>query len=105
MPTFEVQERFRRDYLRLRPEQRAQFRDALREFVRVLRESERTSRPGIPRFPQRLGVKPMVNRRSVPESAWAPDGRSTWEYGASPRDGMWHVVWRRIGTHAIYEDP
>ncbi|TDQ53002.1 hypothetical protein [Actinorugispora endophytica] len=33
---------------------------------------------------------------------WAPDGRATWEYGDEQRSGTPHVIWRRVGTHAIF---
>ena len=47
----------------------------------------------------------MVNPRPIMELAWAPDGRCTWEYGPARRSGTMHVIWRRIGSHAIYDDP
>jgi hypothetical protein len=37
MPTFEASERFEQDYRRLRPEQRAHVKQALREFIGGLR--------------------------------------------------------------------
>ncbi len=78
---------------------------AVRDFVRVLREWERERRPGFPTFPTHLGVKVMVGQRvTVMEFRWAPDGRCTWHYG-KPRQKRFHIVWRRIGTHAIYENP
>lgn len=105
MPTYEAEESFRRDYERLRPEQQAQFRRALREFIRVLREWERERRSGFPTFPAHLGVKAMVGQRTtVTELRWAPDGRCTWRYGR-PQQRRFHIVWPRIGTHAIYENP
>lgn len=105
VPTYEADERFEQDYRRLRPDQRAQFRQALREFIGVLRDWEEQQRSGIPQFPAHLGVKPMVSQRTViMELRWAPDGRCTWEYGR-PRQRRFHVVWRRIGTHSIYDDP
>ncbi|HZU76584.1 MAG TPA: hypothetical protein VFA70_07455 [Dehalococcoidia bacterium] len=105
MPTSEATARFFSEYERLRPDQQEQFKAALREFVSVLRAMERVSFRGIPRFPAHLGVKPMVNHRSIMEFAWAPDGRATWEYGPPIRSGMYHIRCRRIGTHAIYDDP
>lgn len=105
MPAYEAEDSFRRDYERLRPEQREQFRRARREFIRVLRDWEREQRPGLPSFPAHLGVKAMVGQPTVVmEFRWAPDGRCTWRYGR-PRQRRFHIVWRRIGTHAIYESP
>ncbi|WP_281288337.1 hypothetical protein [Haloactinospora alba] len=34
---------------------------------------------------------------------WAPDGRATWQYGDEQRPGIVHVIWRRVGTHAIFD--
>ncbi|WP_267887199.1 hypothetical protein [Thermobifida halotolerans] len=33
---------------------------------------------------------------------WAPDGRATWQYGEERVPGKPHVIWRRVGTHAIF---
>src|SRR5947209_3245242 len=105
MPTFDVEARFLRDYRALRPEHRLLFHEARRAFIRVLVEWEQAGRLGRPQFPASLGVKAMVNHRGIWEFAWAPDGRCTWEYGVPPQAGKAHIVWRRIGTHAIYDDP
>ena len=34
---------------------------------------------------------------------WAPDGRATFSYGETVRDGHVHIVWHRIGTHDILD--
>ena len=36
---------------------------------------------------------------------WAPDGRATFEFGAQVVKGEPHVLWRRVGTHAILAKP
>jgi hypothetical protein len=105
VPTYETHDRFENEYRRLSPQAQAQFRTALREFIRVFRDWENSGRPGVPRFPRHLGVRYMVKRPGFLEFAWAPDGRCTWEYGPSVEPGRFHVIWRRIGSHAIYNDP
>jgi len=105
MPTFEVQDRFWREHDRLSLEQQRLFRAARREFIAALKAWEAEGCRGLPRFAKSLGVKPMVNRRNILELAWAPDGRCTWEFGTPQQPGLCHVIWRRIGTHAIYDDP
>lgn len=105
MPTFEVEQRFWNQYARLTLDERARFRAARRAFVQALRAWEARGCRGLPKFPRSLGVTPMVNRRNVLELAWAPGGRCPWEFGTPRRPGVCHVIWRRIGTHAIYEDP
>jgi hypothetical protein len=105
MPTFEANERFWNEFARLRADQQQGFLEARDRFVAVLRAWEADGCPGIPRFPQALGVKPMKAHRQVMELAWAPDGRCTWMFGTPRKPGKYHVIWRRIGTHAIYNDP
>jgi hypothetical protein len=39
------------------------------------------------------------------EMTWAPDGRATFHYGDEIRPGDPHIIWRRIGTHAIFRAP
>ena len=36
---------------------------------------------------------------------WGADGRATFEYGDPLTEGEPHVVWRRVGTHSIFNQP
>jgi hypothetical protein len=47
----------------------------------------------------------MAGYDDVWELTWAPDGRATFEYGASVKEGQPHVRWRRVGTHDIFKRP
>ncbi len=105
MPTFDVMVRFWSDYESLSSDQKHQFIRARDEFVAIMQEWERAGYRGTPHFPRHLGVKPLKGYRNIWELAWAPDGRCTWEYGAPQRDDRCHVIWRRIGSHNIYDDP
>ena len=105
MPTWEAGARFLSEYGHLTPHEQEIFARTRDECVRILRGWELTGSHGVPHFPNRLGVKPMASERGIFEFAWAPDGRCTWQYGAARRAGMCHVVWRRIGSHRIYDDP
>lgn len=88
--------RFRRDFKALSPEQRAHFEKVVHEeFVSDV-DANRW-RPG-------LRVKRVQGVPKVFEMTWAPDGRATWEFGAPIRDGVRHVIWRRVGTHDIFTD-
>lgn len=94
VPTFDVLARFLDDYKRLTSEQREAFlraRDALVDDLRT----GRGFRPG-------LRIRRVQSTTDVWELTWAPDGRATWQYGAEQVPGEPHVVWRRIGTHAIF---
>lgn len=96
MPTHDEFERFLREYERLTADQRATFRAAVRLFVEGL-----DSR----RFDPSLRLKRVKGQRGVWELTWAPDGRATFEYGQEQRPGDAHIIWRRIGTHAIFRQP
>ena len=98
MPTFDVTPRFRSDRKKLAkssPEQLARFEKVVREaFVPDLETGR--FRPG-------LRVKGLQGHPGIYEMTWAPDGRATWEYGPEQVPGKTHVIWRRLGTHAIFD--
>jgi hypothetical protein len=97
MPTREVLASFWRDWDRLTPQQQRAFRDAVGKFVADLKTGQGI-RGG-------LRVKRVQGHPGVWELTWAPDGRATFEYGEEVDPGEPHVVWRRIGTHAIFRRP
>lgn len=97
MPTYEWLSRFAGDYADLGPEQRAAFKAAVAKFVQDLKRG-RGFRPG-------LRVKGVQGSPGIFELTWAQDGRATFEYGPSRVEGQPHVIWRRIGTHSIFDRP
>jgi len=45
-------------------------------------------------------------RKGVWELTWRwPEGRATFQYGPPVVEGRVHIIWRRIGTHAILRNP
>jgi hypothetical protein len=97
MPTYEVQRRFERDFQKLSPQQRTAFRAVLvDDFIPALKTLS---------FPPRLRVKRVVSAGKVWEMTWAPDGRATFQYGSERIEGEPHVIWRRVGSHAIFKEP
>lgn len=102
MPTWDVDDAFWGDYGRLLPEEQEAFKAAKATFVTILKSWESEGCIGLPKFPAKLGVTRMVNNPGVFELAWAGDGRATWQYGYEKIPGKVHIIWRRIGTHAIY---
>lgn len=98
MPTFTRTPEFIQDLKKLDPELRAQFEKVVLEnFVVDLGNGQR--------FRPQLRVKRVVSTRGVWELTWAKDGRATFEYGPEQRPGEPHVIWRRVGTHAIFRRP
>ena len=99
MPTFETVPRFDRDWKKLTAQQQALFRRVVTEaFVSDLASPERPFRPG-------LRVKGVTAYPGVFEMTWDGDGRATFSYGEEQVAGEPHVIWRRIGTHAIFTPP
>lgn len=56
-------------------------------------------------FRRGLRVKKMQGFDDVWELTWGPDGRATFHYGESIKEGEPHIVWRRIGTHSEFTRP
>jgi hypothetical protein len=96
MPTYFRLVRFNNDWDKLSARQQAQFRIALTLFAEDLRKGS-GFRPG-------LRVKKMSGH-DVWEMSWAPDGRATFSYGKPVKDHDVHIVWHRIGTHKISDEP
>ena len=97
MPTFERLARFLRDFDSLTPSQKAAFLRAVVLFVADLRDGRGVRKS--------LRVKKMAGYDDVWELTWAPDGRATFEHGASVKESHPHVRWRRVGTHDIFKRP
>jgi hypothetical protein len=97
MPTYAWLARFRADFERLTPTQQAAFLVAVQQFVDDLRTGDG--------FRNGLRVKGIQGASGIFEMTWAPDGRATFEYGAEVTAGQPHVVWRRVGTHAVFKRP
>src|SRR6202011_2610763 len=56
-----------------------------------------------PSGPPRTGCVLGHNSGEHGEKVGKPDGRATWEYGPERRPGTPHAIWRRVGTHAIFD--
>ena len=97
MPTFAWLERFGSDFDALSPTQQAAFLSAVRHFVDDLR-AHRAFRSG-------LRIKGVQGAAGIFEMTWAHDGRATFEYGEPVASGEPHLIWRRVGTHDIFNRP
>jgi hypothetical protein len=97
MPTHEELLSFWRDWDALTAEQQRQFRRAVARFVEDLNQ-RRAFRPG-------LRVKGVQGTDGIFEMTWAADGRATFQYGTPLHDDQPHIIWRRVGTHRVFEEP
>jgi hypothetical protein len=95
--TFGWLPRFRAEFERLTPVQQTAFFLAVAQLVEDLRAARQ--------FRKGLRVKGVNGVPGVFEMTWERDGRATFRYGESVREGEAHVIWRRIGTHDIFKQP
>jgi mRNA-degrading endonuclease YafQ of YafQ-DinJ toxin-antitoxin module len=98
MPTREVLASFWRDWDQLSPKQQREFRAAVTQFIANLADDKQGFHP-------RLRVKRVQGHPGIWEMTWAYDGRATFQYGKEVQSGQPHIIWRRIGTHAIFRRP
>lgn len=99
MPTFRYSATFAHDYKKLTREQKKKFQhEVLTKFAPALDAAP-------PAFPSGLRVKGVQGRSRVFEMTWDGDGRATWQYGPEDPPGTVTILFRRVGTHAIFTDP
>ena len=98
MPTRDVLASFWRDWDKLNPQQQRAFREAVAQFIADLASGDQGFHP-------RLRVKRVQGHSGVWEMTWAYDGRATFQYGEEVHAGQPHIIWRRVGTHAIFRRP
>lgn len=98
MPTYEPLPRFWRDFDRLSKADRKAFKQAVELFRGGLAAG---------RFDPRLRVHRIDSAPGVWSLSWGSDndGRATFQYGSSRVAGEAHIIWRRVGKHAIYRRP
>jgi hypothetical protein len=93
LPTYERLERFNKDYAALSQSEKAQFKEAVKKFIEDLQSGKG--------FRKGLRVKGVKGAAGVFEIPWADDGRATFSYAKSLKNGEPHIIWRRVGTHDI----
>ena len=97
MPTYTKLPRFQKDFDQLSADEQERFRQAVEKFIEDLKRG-RGFRPG-------LRVRGVQGTQGIYEVTWAPDGRATFHYGEPIQEGEAHVMWRRVGSHAILANP
>ena len=96
MPTYRALPRFMREYDRLSAAQQAAFNAAVVKFVADMKRGS---------FRAGLRIKGVAGHPGVYEMTWAPDGRATFEYGDPVQPGEPHIIWWRISSHDIFDEP
>ncbi len=97
MPTFAWLARFGTDFDALSPTQQADFLLAVTQFVDDLRSATG--------FRKGLRIKGVKSAPNIFEMTWADNGRATFENGEAIIPGEPHIIWRRVGTHTIFNRP
>ncbi len=97
MPTYSWVASFRADFDRLTSAQQAAFLVAIAHFIADLQTGGR--------FRKGLRIKGVKGASGIFEMTWADDGRATFQYGEEVRPGELHVIWRRVGTHDVFQTP
>lgn len=95
MPTYDRTPQFLKEFARLTPEQRLQFKAAVQHMI----EDLNAKRP----FRTSLGVERFESVSSAYEMKWAGDGRALFSFGKSIHEGEAHIIWISVGTHKIYK--
>jgi hypothetical protein len=97
MPTFGRLPELIRENKRLSDDEKALFKHEVRQWVLDLKQFG--LQPTDPR------VKGVRGAPGIFEFRWAADGRATFQFGAERRPSEPHIIWRRVGTHAILKRP
>lgn len=96
--------RFDKDYKAVPREHRRQFTDLMVDFSAAC--DAYCANPAGYTWPKSLRVSPMTSVNNIWEMTWSfasPDGRATFEF--ITHNGETSLLWRRIGSHAIYQKP
>jgi len=97
MPTHEEDDAFWSDWKHLTPEQQKYFKAKVVDFTRKLQQ-------GII-IPSELGLKKYRRIDGMWEFRFGGDGRALMRFGSQVQPGEMHIIWLRIGTHSIYDNP
>ena len=97
MPTYDVLPSFWRDWDDLSPQRQRVCRAAVDKLVADLASGGQ--------FRKGLRVRGAQGAPGIFEMTWADDGRLTFQFGDEVITGEPHVIWRRVGTHDIFDEP
>jgi hypothetical protein len=97
VPTFAWLARFGTDFDALSPRHQAMFLVAIEQFVDDIRAGTG--------FRKGLRIKGVQGAAGIFELTWADNGRATFEHSAAVIPSEPHIIWRRVGTHTIFDRP
>lgn len=101
---FETTPSFDGDVRRLKPEHLSAFRSVLRE--KFIPACDAYAADPSASWPASLRVKSVRSAPGILEMTWSfasPDGRATFEIVTV--EGEPRIRWRRVGGHAVFENP
>jgi hypothetical protein len=101
---FETTPAVRADLAKLTAAELELFKQVVRDLF-VPAAERRAAKPGSA-WPKKLRVKSVAGAPGIWEVTWSfsgPDGRATFEWVTI--DDEPGIRWRRVGGHAIFEDP
>ncbi len=98
MPTFEAEDRFRQEYLRLSIQKKAAFLKARDDFFAwlVVKKHQPDLAP-----PAHLRLH-FIESKDAWSITFGGDLRALWRYGKEIRPGEAHILWLTVGGHEIY---
>lgn len=103
---FALTSAFTRDLAKLAPEHQRLFRAAIHDHF--LPAIEAGAFTGTPPWPPRLRIHQLAGTTTIYSLTWSfasPDGRATFQLETDTTTGDTVLIWRRIGTHRIYDQP
>ncbi len=106
---FEIAASAKSDYARLTKKEQELFKEAVAIFNVAADRFVATGDPSV--WPKKLRAKSVTHAPGILEMTWSfsgPDGRATWEWISltdESGEGQPAVRWRRIGGHAILNNP
>jgi hypothetical protein len=96
-PTYDIEPRCAADWNDLDPDAQRAFLAALAKLIADLSSGD-VLRAG-------LRVKWVRGTNDVWEMTYASNGRATFQYGEERHPGDPHIIWRRVGTHKVFDQP
>ena len=97
MPTHDKEDTFWADWKQLTPEQRRYFQIKVTELTRKIKQGIIT--------PTELGLKKYRGQAGIWEFRFGGNSRALLRLGNEVELGELHIIWLRIGTHTIYNNP